>query len=130
MATPFTFGCAICADRFDIHKTVCAIRCGHVYHSICLRQWLMSQNQQQVPTTCPKCRASVDGHDIHRLFLHQVDDDLNSDDNSNTVSETESESITDAIVVPNDDTVPTVTTIEDEANQSMEELIQSILDRR
>lgn len=94
MTTSFTFGCAICTESFDIHKKVCATRCGHVYHETCLQRWMTSQSTQMIPTTCPKCRAAVCGHQVLRLFLHQVD---SSDSEHDASSENEAESDDDSI---------------------------------
>lgn len=100
MTASFTFGCAICTEGFDIHKKVCATRCGHVYHDTCLHRWMMSQSTRGYhPTTCPKCRASVSNHQVLRLFLHQVDvsSERGSGSEHDSHSENEAESDDDSI---------------------------------
>eukprot|EP00004_Rigifila_ramosa_P005620 TRINITY_DN1620_c0_g1_i1.p1 TRINITY_DN1620_c0_g1~~TRINITY_DN1620_c0_g1_i1.p1 ORF type:complete len:612 (+),score=113.80 TRINITY_DN1620_c0_g1_i1:215-1837(+) len=46
----FNDDCAICMDRMSAAKI---LPCGHIFHSGCLRDWLLEQN------SCPTCRYSL-----------------------------------------------------------------------
>lgn len=84
-----TFGCVICTDNFnaDIHKKIGAIPCGHVYHESCLNRWFRTQIQQQIPSSCPKCRAPSRPSEIVRLFLHRTDSLPNVNDSNMSTDE-------------------------------------------
>ena len=42
--------CIVCRDEMDAAKK---LPCGHMFHSVCLRSWLVEQ------AVCPICRASL-----------------------------------------------------------------------
>ncbi len=45
--------CIICFDSFNQSDTIPLIRCGHIYHDVCLNKWLQKQN------VCPLCKRVV-----------------------------------------------------------------------
>lgn len=62
--------CSICWEVFDCCREqndehMSATRCGHVFHEMCLSQWLKTSQ------TCPKCRTEISKkkHVIPKLFL-------------------------------------------------------------
>lgn len=125
MGTQCAFGCAICANAFDIDKTVCSTGCGHVYHETCLREWMSIQGDYMEPQTCPKCRAPIQRSAIRRLYLHQVD--MTADDSSGTENNSNSpdkmESNADAITASNDGTLSAAP----EADPPLNELVRTIM---
>ena len=48
--------CAICMENVKVRSRICITKCGHCFHSRCLRRWLV--NKCQTPE-CPCCRASL-----------------------------------------------------------------------
>ena len=55
--------CLICTD--DIRSDCSAPKCGHVFHSECLKHWL------QLNKSCPQCRAKCSKiGDVIKLFLN------------------------------------------------------------
>ena len=76
--------CLICTDEI---KTDCsAPKCGHIFHSDCLKHWL------QLNKSCPQCRAKCSKPgDVIRLFLNSPGDEGNcSHDLMNTETGAES----------------------------------------
>jgi hypothetical protein len=55
--------CTICLDPFsDIDPAQKILRCGHVFHRICLFAWLDASKSSKAPgATCPMCRAELFG---------------------------------------------------------------------
>uniref|UniRef100_M1A1W9 RING-type E3 ubiquitin transferase n=1 Tax=Solanum tuberosum TaxID=4113 RepID=M1A1W9_SOLTU len=45
--------CAICQAEFEHEESIGTLRCGHEYHTGCIKQWLLRKKD------CPMCRASV-----------------------------------------------------------------------
>lgn len=45
--------CIICRDTMSIHDSKQLPGCGHVFHTCCLREWLVQQQ------TCPTCRGDI-----------------------------------------------------------------------
>ncbi|VAH22883.1 unnamed protein product [Triticum turgidum subsp. durum] len=45
--------CIICQEEFEARDLVGALDCGHKYHEVCIRQWLMVKN------LCPICKATA-----------------------------------------------------------------------
>ncbi|XP_076762254.1 uncharacterized protein LOC143430138 [Xylocopa sonorina] len=62
--------CAICVDSSI--SNILSTRCGHVYHSDCLQQWLESSK------TCPECRQSVKNNQLRKIYFNFA----NSEDSS------------------------------------------------
>jgi len=45
--------CIICRDTMSMHDSKELPGCGHIFHTSCLREWLVQQQ------TCPTCRADI-----------------------------------------------------------------------
>lgn len=45
--------CIICRDAMTVHDSKQLPGCGHVFHTCCLREWLVQQQ------TCPTCRGDI-----------------------------------------------------------------------
>jgi Ring finger domain len=45
--------CIICRDSMTVHDSKQLPGCGHVFHTCCLREWLVQQQ------TCPTCRGDI-----------------------------------------------------------------------
>jgi len=48
--------CAICMEDIKVRSRICMTKCGHCFHSRCLRRWLV--NKCQTPQ-CPCCRECL-----------------------------------------------------------------------
>ena len=48
--------CAICMEDIKVRSRICMTKCGHCFHSRCLRTWLVSKCQTP---QCPCCRESL-----------------------------------------------------------------------
>ena len=46
--------CSICFEDFNPSDTIPLIKCGHIYHDVCLNKWLHKQN------VCPLCKRVVE----------------------------------------------------------------------
>lgn len=46
--------CLICLEKFEINDQVTKIHCNHIFHTICIKEWLLKENNK-----CPVCRVSV-----------------------------------------------------------------------
>ncbi|KAL9880716.1 E3 ubiquitin-protein ligase trul-1-like [Glossina fuscipes fuscipes] len=53
--------CSICMECFNKDDCVDSTSCGHIYHSICIQNWLIRSKQ------CPKCGVKCRG--TCKLFL-------------------------------------------------------------
>ncbi|KAK9089934.1 hypothetical protein Scep_029016 [Stephania cephalantha] len=49
--------CSVCLARFKPDSQVSKLRCGHVFHKLCLEKWLDYWN-----FTCPLCRTPLTPH--------------------------------------------------------------------
>ncbi|KAL4701938.1 hypothetical protein ACJJTC_014571 [Scirpophaga incertulas] len=54
--------CVICSDMLDLSENGCVIKCGHLFHYVCLMQWM------QRSSSCPQCRIVVTENSIIRTF--------------------------------------------------------------
>ncbi|KAJ7558326.1 hypothetical protein O6H91_04G033700 [Diphasiastrum complanatum] len=45
--------CSICQEEYEEGDNLGYLDCGHSYHAICIKQWLVKKNQ------CPVCKASA-----------------------------------------------------------------------
>ncbi|ESN91147.1 hypothetical protein HELRODRAFT_153619, partial [Helobdella robusta] len=45
--------CSICTEKFEANSLVYELKCGHMFHKMCLRKWLNHK------TICPYCRDEV-----------------------------------------------------------------------
>lgn len=66
------FSCIICWEAIKNKDTVVAATCGHVFHKICLEEWLMKSK------TCPHCRFSITSSQFHKIFL-ESDENIESE---------------------------------------------------
>jgi len=48
--------CAICMEDIKVRSRICMTKCGHCFHSRCIKKWLV--NKCQTPQ-CPCCRKSL-----------------------------------------------------------------------
>ena len=49
--------CCICLDEFHDRERLAKLRCGHVFHSACIKKWLVHDLR------CPTCRTDALGDD-------------------------------------------------------------------
>ena len=49
--------CCICLDEFHDRERLSKLRCGHVFHSACIKKWLVHDLR------CPTCRTDALGDD-------------------------------------------------------------------
>lgn len=62
------FGCIICHDSFSTGGPCVVTKCGHVFHSICVAEWI------DYNRSCPSCRAYRTRADLFRIYLATVTD--------------------------------------------------------
>ncbi|KAH9536307.1 hypothetical protein CY35_17G100300 [Sphagnum magellanicum] len=70
---------AICAICYEDARPTCEDLqsisvCGHVFHEICLQQWMEYCPRGRKPT-CPICKQGCSSRDVHRLFFQSVSAD-------------------------------------------------------
>ena len=46
--------CIICLESFEKGEHATLIRCGHMYHTVCLYRWFVKKN------TCPICDIDIE----------------------------------------------------------------------
>lgn len=67
--------CAICYE--DVKPVIEDLQsvslCGHVFHELCLQQWL-EYCPPNKKATCPVCKHQCSDKDIHRLYFQSVSD--------------------------------------------------------
>ncbi|CAK8674703.1 unnamed protein product [Clavelina lepadiformis] len=60
--------CTICTDYFDTENSISVTPCGHLFHTVCLFQWIETCGAQK---TCPQCRSRVTVKQIvEKIFLN------------------------------------------------------------
>jgi hypothetical protein len=59
--------CAICMADYGINDKVSRMPCNHIYHDICLRQWLSTRH-----ANCPYCRAIIPQDPVLRNQQNQA----------------------------------------------------------
>lgn len=62
--------CSICHDDF-LSQEVCALKCGHVYHSECVRAWLTTKTKSS--GGCPQCKKPARANEIRVLHFQMGD---------------------------------------------------------
>ena len=61
--------CVICSDDFNSVKEIMATKCGHIFHSQCLFEWLDRSK------TCPNCRNPTHVEDLIEIYLNIEEED-------------------------------------------------------
>ncbi|CAK9796477.1 E3 ubiquitin-protein ligase TRAIP [Anthophora plagiata] len=56
--------CVICSDLLAPSDDVFHTPCGHIFHFVCLTQWLERSK------SCPQCRERTTNHKIHRIYFN------------------------------------------------------------
>ncbi|XP_063235229.1 E3 ubiquitin-protein ligase TRAIP-like isoform X2 [Bacillus rossius redtenbacheri] len=62
------FNCVICSDIFDSASETYTTTCGHLFHYVCLIEWLERSK------SCPQCRSKTTESNIHRVFFNVMND--------------------------------------------------------
>ena len=53
--------CNICLDTFEESSKILKLKCGHIFHYDCIKNWLQNHNNK-----CPVCREEIaKGHPIN-----------------------------------------------------------------
>lgn len=45
--------CCICIDELEVKQVATKLKCGHIFHHTCIKQWLTRAK------TCPLCKAVI-----------------------------------------------------------------------
>lgn len=72
--------CVICSDILDGENTNVTTPCGHVFHEICVLQWL------EYKSSCPACRQNINKHKLVKLFFT-----ISSEETQNSADHLENE---------------------------------------
>lgn len=70
---------AICVICYEDARPLCEdlqsiSACGHVFHELCLQQWIEYCPAGRKPT-CPLCKKSCTSRDVHRLYFQSAVND-------------------------------------------------------
>nr|CAD7264151.1 unnamed protein product [Timema shepardi] len=68
--------CSICSDLFVSASEVFTTTCGHLFHYVCLVEWLERSK------TCPQCRYKTTEKTIHRVYFNVQTNDEPDDPNA------------------------------------------------
>ena len=68
--------CPTCLEIFTSKCDISTIRCGHVFHSECLKKWLERNN------SCPQCRKSCRYSPIIKLYFSENETDSETNNKS------------------------------------------------
>ncbi|XP_076633861.1 TRAF interacting protein no poles [Colletes latitarsis] len=66
--------CVICSDLLIPSDDVFYTSCGHIFHFVCLTQWLERSK------SCPQCREKTTSNKIRRIYFNFSNDDIIKDD--------------------------------------------------
>ncbi|XP_076666534.1 TRAF interacting protein no poles isoform X2 [Andrena cerasifolii] len=66
--------CIICSDLLVPSDDVFYTPCGHIFHFVCLTQWLERSK------SCPQCREKATSHKIHRIYFNFSNNDSLKED--------------------------------------------------
>ena len=66
--------CIICSDLLVPSDDVFFTPCGHIFHFVCLTQWLERSK------SCPQCREKATSHKIHRIYFNFSNNDTINED--------------------------------------------------
>ncbi|XP_063680125.1 E3 ubiquitin-protein ligase TRAIP-like [Bolinopsis microptera] len=58
--------CPICTE--DLQDEIVTTKCGHIFHDICVSQWLKNNR------ACPTCRSHASKRELIKLFLNNSED--------------------------------------------------------
>ena len=47
------YSCPICLEEFKESKNIRKLKCKHIFHKNCIKEWLEKEN------TCPNCRKNI-----------------------------------------------------------------------
>ena len=65
--------CTICTDYFDAENDISVTPCGHLFHAVCLNQWIVTCTSR---STCPQCRRSIlPKRIIGKIFINTPEED-------------------------------------------------------
>jgi len=68
----FNGTCTICTDYFDLDSDISCTFCGHLFHSICLNQWIKTCGTQK---TCPQCRTRITSRQVvNKIYVNTPED--------------------------------------------------------
>ena len=60
--------CTICTDYFDAENDISVTPCGHLFHALCLNQWIETCKAK---CTCPQCRRLIASRGIvSKIFIN------------------------------------------------------------
>ena len=45
--------CPICLDKYENNDKICILKCDHVFHEKCIKEWLKNNE------SCPNCRGNI-----------------------------------------------------------------------
>lgn len=51
--------CVICLDTVEINNKNVILNCKHIYHVMCLQDWVSNQLKQDINPCCPHCRDEI-----------------------------------------------------------------------
>ncbi|XP_053999942.1 E3 ubiquitin-protein ligase TRAIP-like isoform X2 [Hylaeus anthracinus] len=66
--------CVICSDLLVPSDDVFHTPCGHIFHFVCLTQWLERSK------SCPQCREKTTSSKIHRIYFNFSNNDTITED--------------------------------------------------
>lgn len=87
--------CVICLDDM-MKSTSMHLKCKHIFHHKCIREWIMQLIRHGLSPSCPNCRRNIDYLDVGNMFFYlkrsdnfgeMISIDINSNDNNNYVED-------------------------------------------
>ncbi|KAG5676804.1 hypothetical protein PVAND_006612 [Polypedilum vanderplanki] len=71
--------CVICSDLFVSTDSIYTTPCGHIFHQVCLIQWLERKKD------CPQCRHKCTERNIFRIYFNNNNLDTSSVNSENLI---------------------------------------------
>ncbi|XP_067004019.2 E3 ubiquitin-protein ligase TRAIP [Anabrus simplex] len=65
--------CVICSDLFVAVDEVYGTSCGHLFHYLCLMQWI------ERSSSCPQCRTKTNQKNVHRIYFNILNNGTTED---------------------------------------------------